>query len=121
MSELIEWEYPEFVDKRCKTTNVRDRDFLAALGLVGEAGEVAEIWKKHLLHGKPLDREHLIQEMGDVFWYFTLMMANECITLDEIVIANMAKLRERDADRLSSLKRQRAKLAEQIIDLGGTL
>lgn len=40
-----------------------------ALGLIGETGEVADIVKKHLWHGKPLDREHFIEELGDVAWY----------------------------------------------------
>ena len=94
MSRFIEWEYPEFVDKRCGAMG-RERTFLAAMGLCGEAGEVMEIWKKHLISRKPLDREHLIEEMDDVFWYFTLMMLNEGITLDTICHANMKKLKAR--------------------------
>lgn len=94
MNELISWEYPEFVDKRCRAMG-RERTFLAAMGLCGEAGEVMEIWKKHLITRKPLDRDHLIEEMGDVFWYFMLMMIDNNLTLDEICEANMAKLRAR--------------------------
>ena len=91
---IVGWVYPEFVDQSCTSTN-RDRLFLAALGLVGEAGEVAEIWKKHLLHGDPLDEEALRLEMGDVLWYFTLMCIDAGFTFEEIMEANMKKLKAR--------------------------
>jgi hypothetical protein len=41
------------------------------LGLVGEAGEVCDLLKKHFGHGHPLDRQKLIAELGDVAWYLT--------------------------------------------------
>lgn len=37
------------------------------LGLTGEAGEVAELLKKHVGHGHALDRDKLAKELGDVF------------------------------------------------------
>lgn len=40
-----------------------------ALGLCGEAGEVAEQVKKHFFHGHELDKRHMIEELGDVAWY----------------------------------------------------
>ena len=92
--DIVDWVYPHFVDQSCKLQG-RDRQFLAALGLVGEAGEVAEIWKKHLLHGDPLDEEALLLGMGDVLWYFTLMCIDAGFTLEEIMEANMKKLRAR--------------------------
>src|SRR5262245_19780008 len=35
----------------------------AALGLTGEAGEVAEVIKKHLFHATPLDKDAIIKEL----------------------------------------------------------
>jgi NTP pyrophosphatase (non-canonical NTP hydrolase) len=40
-----------------------------ALGLTGEAGEVADLIKKAVFHRHPFDREALIKELGDVLWY----------------------------------------------------
>ena len=34
------------------------------LGITGEAGEVADLIKKHLHHGHELDKEHLAKEPG---------------------------------------------------------
>lgn len=45
------------------------------LGLCGEAGEVADIVKKHLGHGHPLDRDKLIEELGDLLWYCAVNQA----------------------------------------------
>lgn len=42
---------------------------LVHLGLIGETGEVCDIIKKAEWHGKDLDRDHLIEELGDVAWY----------------------------------------------------
>ncbi len=40
-------------------------------GLFGEVGEVADIIKKSRFHGRKLDHEHLLEELGDVLWYVT--------------------------------------------------
>jgi len=65
------------------------------LGLAGEAGEVADILKKHLLKSKPLDRDHLKEELGDILWY----LAEACVcfdfTLEEVAVSNIEKLAKR--------------------------
>lgn len=62
------------------------------LGLVGEAGEVAEIIKKYLGHGHPLVEEQLALELGDVLWYLTALADLLDISLHDIANANVAKL-----------------------------
>ena len=69
--------------------------FLGAMGLCGEAGEVSEHFKKHLLHAKPLDLAKVKEEMGDVLWYFQLICNNHGFTIDEIKEGNMRKLCDR--------------------------
>ncbi len=70
----------------------RERVLLAAMGLAGETGEVVDLLKKTLFHGKELDRDELIKELGDVMWYFHLLLLSEGITMDEVLEANMVKL-----------------------------
>lgn len=74
---------------------------IAALGLCGESGEFADLIKKHLEQGHPLDREKLKKELGDVFWYLAFGAACIGMTLDEIAEANKAKLRKRYPDGFS--------------------
>lgn len=66
-----------------------------ALGLNGEAGEVAEIIKKNECHGKPINREHLREELGDVLWYLTVLAEVNGLTLAEIAVENIHKLKAR--------------------------
>lgn len=66
-----------------------------ALGLNGEAGEVAEIIKKEVLHGRAPDRAHLIEELGDVLWYLARLADEDGITMAEVIAANQGKLEAR--------------------------
>lgn len=39
------------------------------LGLVGEWGELCDLYKKIVGHGHPMDRAKIIKEAGDIAWY----------------------------------------------------
>lgn len=67
----------------------------AALGLTGEAGEVAEVIKKHLFHATPLDQEALAKELGDCLWYIGAFATVLGLSLDDIAQKNIDKLRRR--------------------------
>jgi NTP pyrophosphatase (non-canonical NTP hydrolase) len=69
------------------------------LGLVGEAGEVAEKVKK-IIRDKDgeltePDRELLILELGDVLWYLSAVSRDIGSSLNEVADANIRKLRQR--------------------------
>lgn len=66
-----------------------------ALSLGEEAGEVQGILKKHWFHGHELDRDALTKELGDVLWYLTALADEFGISLEDIVQANVLKLRKR--------------------------
>lgn len=65
------------------------------LGLTGEAGECADIVKKHLFQGHELDREHLAEELGDVAWYVAVSAYALGYDLEAILNMNVDKLRRR--------------------------
>ena len=71
------------------------------LGLCGEAGEVADIIKKHLAGAKEIDTAHLKEELGDVLWY--LAEACDCFgfTLEDVARANIEKLSKRHLNGFS--------------------
>ncbi len=75
---------------------------IRALGLCGEAGEVAELIKKAVGHGHPLDRAKLTKEIGDVFWYLATLADAAGISLDVCAQENVRKLRERYPDGFST-------------------
>ncbi len=70
----------------------RERLMLAGMGLAGEAGEVCDEAKKVAFHGKDMDRDKMVKELGDVLWYFTLMLDTNDITLQEVMEQNVIKL-----------------------------
>lgn len=86
--------YRDEVLRTAAKTN-RDEVLMAALGLCGEAGEVAELIKKHIFHGKPLDNDALIKELGDVRWYFELLCKVANTTIEEVEKRNIEKLKLR--------------------------
>ena len=66
-----------------------------ALGLNGEAGEVAEVVKKAIFGGHPMDKEKLINELGDVLWYIAEMAHGLGTTMEVIMTGNIVKLERR--------------------------
>ena len=70
----------------------------AAIGIAAEGGEFAEIPKKCVFQGKPLDADaifHMKRELGDVFWYWT--QACRALNLDpnDVIQENVNKLKSR--------------------------
>jgi NTP pyrophosphatase (non-canonical NTP hydrolase) len=43
-----------------------------SLGMAGEAGEIVDVVKKLFAYDKPLDKDGLLLEIGDCFWYCNL-------------------------------------------------
>lgn len=79
-----------------------------ALGMNGEAGEVADKVKKVLRDSEVVvrdgsgaiilpdtKREELAKEVGDVLWYVATMAYDLGYTLEEIAVMNYQKLRSR--------------------------
>jgi NTP pyrophosphatase (non-canonical NTP hydrolase) len=65
------------------------------LGVVGESGELSEAIKKHVAYNKPLDRENVIEELGDIEFYLEGLRQGLGIDRDETLSANYAKLSKR--------------------------
>ena len=82
----------------------------SVMGLCGESGEAIDIVKKHLHQGYALDKEKLIKELGDIAWYLAEAAYALDIPLDQVLKANIAKLRDRypeGFDTEKSLHRER--------------
>jgi NTP pyrophosphatase (non-canonical NTP hydrolase) len=67
----------------------------AATGIVGEAGELIDAIKKHVIYNKPLDRENVIEELGDLEFYMEQLRQRLSITREETLAANITKLSKR--------------------------
>lgn len=80
---------------------VTDEDIMIswnAIGLAGEAGEIMELIKKGIFHQHGLDRAKLFKELGDVQWYVAALCTKLGFYMEDIMQANIDKLRERYPD-----------------------
>ena len=110
-------DYAKFVDS---TTSRESKDFLgfigraselevednlnlprlmtAAIGMLAESGEFAEVMKKIIFQGKEFnedERFHMKRELGDVLWYWVQGCLALGYTPEEIMKENIAKLEKR--------------------------
>ena len=76
----------------------RERLLVQTLGLCGEAGEVANLVKKHAWHGAALDAVRMTDELGDVLWYLADLATALGVSLEDVAAGNVAKLRRRYPD-----------------------
>lgn len=81
-----------------KDLNKKDVLINGVMGLCGESGEAIDIVKKHLAQGHNLDREHLIDELGDIAWYIAETATALDVTLEEVLTRNIDKLKRRYPD-----------------------
>ena len=65
------------------------------MGLCGESGEAIDIVKKWLAQGHELDKEKLAKELGDICWYLAETATALDLSLEDIMIANIEKLKKR--------------------------
>ena len=79
--------------------NVGENAIYPTLGLVGEAGEVADKVKKILRDKKGVfdkdSRDAIKFELGDVLWYISQLSSELGYELEEIANSNLKKLNSR--------------------------
>lgn len=79
----------------------------AALGLAGEAGEVANEVKKNRYQGHRLDDKKIIEELGDVLFYVAVAAMEIGVSLEEVAAANINKLKGRYPDGFDPIRSQK--------------
>lgn len=91
--------YEQFVWNLAKSMNTPAEELHhAATGISGEAGEIIDVSKKVWVYNKPLDAKNLVEELGDLRFYYQAMLNLLQLTDEVIVTQNMKKLSVRYAD-----------------------
>lgn len=92
-------QYEKEAIETAKYPNVGHNFVYPTLGLVGEAGEVAEKVKKILRDEDGAvsaeKKEEIKKEMGDVLWYLAALSREFGFTLEDIAKKNIEKLASR--------------------------
>lgn len=95
MSRFTE-EYTRQVRAGLKINHGVDALAHCALGLTGEAGEVADLVKKsQYLNPKPLTHETIGLELGDALWYLTALADMFGLNIEDLMYRNIEKLEAR--------------------------
>jgi NTP pyrophosphatase (non-canonical NTP hydrolase) len=91
--------FNEYQDKAMTFLNnkLSKKDVLinGVMGLCGESGEVIDIVKKHHAQGHDLDKEKIIEELGDVCWYIAEIAYVLDVKLEDVFEGNINKLSKR--------------------------
>ena len=88
--------YANFVEDKIFTSQ-DDRLVENTLGLVGEAGEVAEKVKKLIRDKSRFTKQDIVKELGDVVFYVTAIANYYGSDLSEVIEENVIKLDGREA------------------------
>lgn len=75
-------------DKQCHELHM-------ILGISGESGELLDAFKKHIIYQRELDRQNVIEELGDIEFYLEGLRQAIGVTRQECLDANVAKLGKR--------------------------
>ena len=85
-------EYQEKAMKYCCSV---DSLVTSILGMCGESGECADMYKKHAFQGHDFNNEEFLLELGDVLWYVTSACEKMGTNLEEVMQKNLDKLARR--------------------------
>jgi len=89
-------EYQESAQRTSnRALDIKGHLLNGVLGLAGEAGECADLVKKHCYQDARPIHDALIDELGDVLWYVGETAAALGVSLEEVARHNVEKLRRR--------------------------
>ncbi len=95
-------DFDEYQEEALKTAVYPDKgkNFVyPTLGLAGESGEVAEKVKKIIRDKKGVIGEEeklaLKKELGDILWYIATLSKELGLTMNEVAVMNVEKLKSR--------------------------
>lgn len=91
-------EYQQLAQRTANTKASSSKIENGILGLCGETGEIADVYKKYLYQGHEFERGRMAEELGDVCWYVAEMASGLGLPLEEIMAQNIEKLRKRYPD-----------------------
>jgi len=85
---------------KCETGLLDDLHMI--MGMQTEAAEIADVYKKYIAYGKPLDLFNVKEELGDLMWYVANMCNQQGWDLSEILATNIEKLKARYPDKFTN-------------------
>jgi NTP pyrophosphatase (non-canonical NTP hydrolase) len=98
-------EYQELSSKTFAESGDETLNLLhCAIGASTEAGELLDAFKKHIYYKKELDVVNIGEEIADIQWYLFNLCRLLNLDMEQLLEANIAKLKARYGDKFSSEK-----------------
>ena len=92
-------DFDKYQDSCARTTNryssEGDKLMEYCLGLAGESSEIIEAFKKYIFHNHEVDLDHIKEEIGDTLWYLTNLCSLIGVSLKDVAVYNVDKLKKR--------------------------
>jgi len=94
---MTQIDFNEYQEEACKTAIYPPDMGLAycITGLCAETGEVADKIAKYYRGDGDIDVDGLKKELGDVLWFISELSRHLNIKLEEVAVANLQKLKDR--------------------------
>ena len=112
----------EYTKGVMRTVNVLDTPLLnqlhMTLGMVTEAGELADAFKKHIAYNADIDWVNVEEELGDLMFYISAFCFMNNLDFEKILERNLAKLRVRYPDKFSEKRAKKRNLKKEREVLG---
>jgi NTP pyrophosphatase (non-canonical NTP hydrolase) len=89
----------------------------ALLGMMTELGELADVFKRHIFYGKPIDWVNVKEELGDQSWYSALMHDVAQMKIVDVQRTNIAKLLKRYPEKFTERHALERDLAAELESL----
>lgn len=70
-------------------------------GMMTELGELVDSYKKHYAYGKKLDMVNVMEEMGDIMWYWAGLCTITGINPEYALTVNIQKLKARYPEKFT--------------------
>ncbi|AVJ51808.1 nucleotide pyrophosphohydrolase [Pantoea phage vB_PagS_Vid5] len=100
---IVAGSHRDMVEKLFKKDNNQSMMLLhAVMGIAGEAGELVDAIKKHVFFGKELDKENVVEELGDILFYLEAMAQLLNVSKMQLMAHNVDKLLTGDKARHKS-------------------
>lgn len=115
-SEMVEALAKPGVDIVRSMSPTRAHVLHMAVGVSGEAGELLDAIKKHVIYDKTIDRENVVEELGDLEFYMEGLRRGLGITREETLAHCQRKLAKRYASGSYSNKAAQDRADKRLED-----
>ena len=99
-------------------TGINERLLHAVLGIVTEAGELADVIKKEAFYGRKPNKWKLLEELGDLRWYQELLCDELDVMMEEVKEMNIKKLKERYPDQFDDVEVRDYEAEQRAAEVG---